>query len=120
VQSVLACGGEARGVRLLSETGCERVFEPQADGIDLFLPYPLRWGMGYATGSPLFGSLFGTRLDGRRVACWGGSGGSWVQVDFDARMTVAYVMNKHVEAGGFDERALRVVRAAYDSLAVTA
>lgn len=26
VQSVLACGGEARGVRLLSEAGCERVF----------------------------------------------------------------------------------------------
>lgn len=120
VQSVLACGGEARGVRLLSAAGCERVFELQADGSDLVIGYPIQWGMGYAVGSGLFGSMFGSRLDGRRVACWGGSGGSWVQNDLDARMTVAYVMNKHVEAGGFDERALSIVRAAYDCLAVAA
>jgi CubicO group peptidase (beta-lactamase class C family) len=120
VQSVLACGGEVRGVRLLSEAGCERVFETQADGIDLLMSYPIRWGMGYAIDSPLFESMFGSRVDGRRVACWGGSGGSWVQNDFDARMTVAYVMNKHVEAGGFDERAMSIVRAAYDSLPVAA
>lgn len=30
------------------------------------------------------------------------------------------VMNKHVEAGGYDERAMSVVRAAYDSLSVVA
>jgi len=120
VQSVLACGGEVRGVRLLSAKGCERVLEPQFEGIDLVLSYPITWGMGYAIRSPLFATMFGSRMDGRRVACWGGSGGSWVQVDLDARMVVAYVMNKHVEAGGFDERALSVTRAAYDSLLVAA
>jgi CubicO group peptidase (beta-lactamase class C family) len=120
VQSVLACGGEARGVRLLSAAGCERVFEPQSAGIDLIMSYPITWGLGYAVGSPLFASMYGSHADGRRVACWGGSGGSWVHNDLDARMTVAYVMNKHVEAGGFDERGMSIVRAAYDSLAVAA
>ena len=41
VQSVLACGGVARGVRLLSEAGCERVFEEQYReylGCDPLLP----------------------------------------------------------------------------------
>lgn len=118
VQSVLACGGEARGVRLLSPAGCERVFEAQFEGIDLVMSYPIRWGMGYGIGSALFQSMFGSRIDGRRVACWGGSGGSWAHVDFDARMTAAFVMNKHVEAGGYDERAMSIVRAAYDALPV--
>jgi hypothetical protein len=36
--------------------------------------------------------------------------------DFDRRMTVAYVMNKHVEHGGIDHRGVDVIRAAYESL----
>ncbi|MDQ6696825.1 MAG: beta-lactamase family protein, partial [Actinomycetota bacterium] len=47
IQSVLACGGEARGVRLLSEQGCNAVFEEQAHGTDRCLGVPLRLGMGY-------------------------------------------------------------------------
>jgi hypothetical protein len=42
VQSVLACGG----VRLLSQAGCERVFEEQYRGVDRVLGMPIRWGMG--------------------------------------------------------------------------
>jgi hypothetical protein len=34
VNSVLTCGGEVNGVRLLSRAGCERVFESQAEGPD--------------------------------------------------------------------------------------
>jgi hypothetical protein len=45
-QSVLACGG-ANGVSLMSESGWERVLEVQADGLDLVLELPLRWGIGY-------------------------------------------------------------------------
>jgi hypothetical protein len=33
-------------------------------------------------------------------------------------MTVAFVMNKHVEAGGWDHRSVEIVQAAYESLAV--
>jgi len=32
--------------------------------------------------------------------------------------TVAFVMNKHVEAGGFDHRSVDIIRAAYDCLVV--
>jgi CubicO group peptidase (beta-lactamase class C family) len=116
VQSILACGGEVQGVRFMSPAGCERAFEIQADGIDLVMPMHLRWGMGYCIGTPLFKAEYGQRIEARRVACWGGSGGSWVMVDLDARMTVAYVMNLHQEHGGYDHRSVAIVNAAYDGL----
>ena len=116
VQSVLACGGEARGVRLMSTAGCERVFEQQAEGVDLVIGYPVRWGMGYALASPSITAIYGPQLEGRRIACWGGSGGSFVINDLDARMTVAFVMNKHVESNDTDHRSVDVVRAAYECL----
>jgi len=119
VQQVLACGGEVGAVRLLSETGCARVLEEQANSTDLVMGVPMRWGLGYCTGSPLIGQMYGTRTDGRRVAFWGGSGGSWAFNDLDARMTVAYVMNAHIN-GAYDSRSIALVNAAYDSLAGTA
>src|SRR5262245_15790301 len=97
VQSVLACGGEVRGVRLLSPEGCERVFEVQSQSTDLVLGFPVHWGLGYGVGAPAVEALYGGRLSNRRIAFWGGSGGSFILNDFDARMTVAYVMNRHVE-----------------------
>lgn len=53
VQSVLAGGGTARGVRLLSEAGCNKVFEEQSNGTDLVLGVPLRLGIGYGLSSEL-------------------------------------------------------------------
>jgi CubicO group peptidase (beta-lactamase class C family) len=116
VQHVLANGGEVGGVRLLSEAGCARALEVVADGDDLVLGMPLRWGMGYCVGSALSRQIYGDRTEGRRVALWGGSGGSWVLNDLDARMTVAFVMNKHVE-GLFDTRSTEIVNTTYDCLA---
>jgi CubicO group peptidase (beta-lactamase class C family) len=119
VQQVLACGGTVGGVRVLSEAGCARALEEVAAGTDLVMGLPIRWGMGYCIGSPLVADLYGARVEGRRLAFWGGSGGSWVLNDLDARMTVAYVMNRHVE-GAFDQRSIGFVNAAYDSLAIAA
>ncbi len=115
-QSVLACGGTVRGVRLMSEAGCLRAMELQGEGRDLVCGYPLRWGMGYGLNSPIIAEGFGPLLEGRRIAFWGGAGGSVIVNDFDARMTVAYVMNMHREHGGVDPRGLGIVRAAYESL----
>ncbi len=117
IQSVLACGGEVRGVRLLSAAGCERVLEEQAEGADVVAGFPLRWGLGFGLNSPTFNAIYGGRLGDHRVAFWGGSGGSLCINDLDARMTVAYVMNKHVEHGGIDQRGIDIAVAAYDSLA---
>jgi CubicO group peptidase (beta-lactamase class C family) len=116
VNSVLTCGGEVGGVRLLSRSGCERLFEVQAEGPDRLLNFNVKWGLGFALQNATLVEIYGPRIAGRRVATWGGSGGSTVFNDFDARMTVAYVMNRHLEHGGVDPRGIGIVRAAYDSL----
>ncbi|MDX3747053.1 serine hydrolase domain-containing protein [Streptomyces sp. AK08-02] len=109
VQSVLSCGGTARGVRLLSEAGCARALEEQFTGTDAVLGMPMRWGMGYA--------LSGDQLPNPRTCSWGGWGGSMVLVDMDARLTVAYVMNRMLDADGLgDDRAFLMMAAAYEGL----
>ena len=99
VQSVLACGGEARGIRLLSPEGCERAREEQYRGVDQILGRSVRYGLGYGIFDPACGRA--------------GWGGSIVMVDLDARMTVAYVMNQMLPP---DYRGLGIVLAAYDAL----
>jgi len=103
VQSVLACGGAARGVRLLSAAGCERAREEQFRGEDRVLRHNLRYGMGYGL---MGGSCF-----------WGGWGGSMIMIDFETRMTVSYVMNQMLDQGTMgDDRALSIVMAAYEGV----
>src|SRR3954451_21901483 len=80
VQSVLACGGAVRGVRLLSPEGCDRAREEQFSGEDRILGMPVRYGLGYG----LVGNTFG----------WGGWGGSLVVIDPEGRMAAAYVTNQ--------------------------
>jgi CubicO group peptidase (beta-lactamase class C family) len=116
VQSVIACGGETRGVRLLSSAGIERALRVEAAGIDQVLGFPIRWGLGYAVAGPEVDALYGGRFTGHRIAMWGGSGGSLVLNDLDERMTIAYVMNRHVE-GTVDLRATELIMATYDALA---
>ncbi|MGV9680340.1 serine hydrolase domain-containing protein [Nocardia sp. NPDC003482] len=101
VQSLLACGGTVNGTRLLAPATCERVFEEQFRGTDRVLGQPIRWGLGY-------------RLE-NRTCSWGGWGGSLVFVDVDARMSMAYTMNRVRWADGY-ARALDVLFAAYDGV----
>jgi CubicO group peptidase (beta-lactamase class C family) len=116
VNSLLVCGGEVGGVRLLSRAGCERVFDVQADGRDRLIGFNIKWGLGFALQNATIVELYGPRSAGRRISTWGGSGGSTVFNDFDARMTVAYVMNRHLEHGGVDPRGIGIVRLAYEGL----
>ncbi|MHB1986732.1 MAG: serine hydrolase domain-containing protein [Acidimicrobiales bacterium] len=110
IHSALACGGEARGIRLLSGAGCETVFEEQSNGMDLVLGLPLRFGMGFG----LSGELTPV---GPRTCFWGGWGGSVVVVDLEARLSVAYVMNKMESGLVGDVRGSSIVLAAASSLA---
>jgi CubicO group peptidase (beta-lactamase class C family) len=91
VQSVLACGGELNGLRLLSASGCEAVFEEQSNGTDLVLGVPVRFGMGFG----LSGDLMPI---GARACFWGGWGGSLIIADLDTKLVVSYVMNR-MESG---------------------
>jgi CubicO group peptidase (beta-lactamase class C family) len=101
VQSVMACGGPVRGVRLLSQAGCDRAREEQYSGGDRLLGMSVRYGLGYG----LFGNALG----------WGGWGGSIVMIDPEGRMAVAYVTNQMRETAD-DNRGLELVMAAYDGL----
>ncbi|MFG1664817.1 serine hydrolase domain-containing protein [Streptomyces sp. Y7] len=101
VQSVLACGGEVGGVRLLSRAGCERAWEEQFNGEDRVLGMPMRWGLGYG----LFGTTYG----------WGGWGGSLLMLEPDSGMVVAYVTNQMREPAE-DTRGMEIVTAAYEGL----
>jgi CubicO group peptidase (beta-lactamase class C family) len=89
IQSVISNGGEVDGVRLLTQKTIDRIFEVQSDGMDLVLFQPLRFGIGY--GLP---SKQESQLPDRRIAYWGGWGGSIVLNDVDRGFTFAYVMNR--------------------------
>ena len=89
IQSVITNGGEIDGVRLLSQKTIDRIFEVQSDGMDLVLFQPLRFGIGYGLPSPQE-----SQLPDRRIAYWGGWGGSIVLNDVDRGFTFAYVMNR--------------------------
>ncbi len=110
VHSVLACGGEARGVRLLSRAGCEAIFEEQSNGPDLVLGVPIRFGMGFGLSGEMMPA-------GPRTYFWGGWGGSLVVADLDSRLTVAYVMNRMESGLVGDMRGASLVLAAASSLA---
>lgn len=88
-QSALSHGGRANGVELLSPETIERVFEVQAEGHDLVLSVPVRWGIGYALPMPSAPAI----PDGR-VCWWTGYGGAIVVNDLDRRTTFAYTPNK--------------------------
>jgi len=47
VMRTMSLGGEAGGVRLLSEKTIDLVFDVQADGVDLVLGVPFRFGIGF-------------------------------------------------------------------------
>jgi CubicO group peptidase (beta-lactamase class C family) len=116
---VVACGGEVNGVRLLSERGVQRALEIESEGPDQIITVPARWGLGYMLEGPTLNQVYEGHFTGHRILVWGGSGGSVAFNDLDLRMTVAFVMNRHVE-GLYDRRGTDMVLAAYDSLKVPA
>ena len=108
VQTLVANHGSAFGQSLLSEAGCERIFEEQIMGDDLVLGAPLRLGMGYGL------NIDGLMGPNERTCFWGGWGGSVVVIDYDARVCVSYVMNR-MDAGALgDPRGASLTRASLD------
>ena len=114
-QSIIACGGELDGVKLLSPATIDLIFQVQSSGIDLVLGIDSTFGIGYGLPNasyPYFPS--------GKICFWGGWGGSVIIVDTDRRMTVAYMMNR-MDAGLVgDVRGESLVRAAYAAIGVTA
>jgi CubicO group peptidase (beta-lactamase class C family) len=111
VQSLLACGGEAFGLRVMSQAGCDVVMEEQTNGMDRVLGFPIRFGMGYGLLQPQGGQ------PARRACFWGGWGGSLAYVDLDSRVSIAYVMNRMNSTTVGDARSAVPLRAFFHALA---
>jgi CubicO group peptidase (beta-lactamase class C family) len=112
VLRVMSLGGEAGGVRLLSEKTRDLAFEVQADGVDLVLGVPFRFGIGFG----LAGSAAVPYLPEGRICFWGGWGGSLIVMDADRRLTVSYMMNRMAPGIVGSDRSEAYLRAVYAAL----
>ena len=113
VLSPISSGGTANGVRLLGPDTIDLIFQEQADGVDLVLAMPVRWGIGFGLPKP---EAVPDIPDGK-ICYWGGWGGSMAVMDADRRATFGYVMNKmgQVTSAG-TERTRRYTRLIYQAL----
>ena len=62
IHSAIACAGEVDGVRLLSESGCRKIFDVQTDGEDLVL---VGLCFGTSSGNPRYSAACDLNNDGR-------------------------------------------------------
>lgn len=111
IHSMLACGGEVDGTRLLSAAGVERALEEQVRGTDLVMGVPLVFGMGFGLNDAAF-----PISPNPRAFFWGGWGGSLAIIDLDARVSIAYVMNRMAADLMGDIRGGSIAAATYQCL----
>jgi CubicO group peptidase (beta-lactamase class C family) len=90
VQALMSHGGELNGVRLLSQETIDLAMQSVVKGKDQVMGWDLDFGLGYG----LSESGLVPFLPARRMAFWGGAGGSLVINDPENRSTFVYVMNK--------------------------
>jgi CubicO group peptidase (beta-lactamase class C family) len=91
ILSAISLGGTVDGVRLLGPDTIDLIFEEQANGVDLVLGVPLRWGIGYGLPQP---ETVPSIPDDGRICFWGGWGGSMIIMHPDRGLTISYMMNK--------------------------
>ncbi len=89
ITAALACGGELNGVHILSLKSIQKSIEEQIYDMDLVIGIKTRYGLGWGLQNEE--EPIGPNPN---VFYWGGYGGSAVIIDMDARMSIAYVMNK--------------------------
>ncbi|KIW90426.1 uncharacterized protein Z519_09071 [Cladophialophora bantiana CBS 173.52] len=86
-------GGTVDGVKLLSPETIELIFREQANGTDLVIGMPLRFGIGYGLGGGCTAQTV-PWLPTEKMCFWGGWGGSLEIMDCHRNVTFTYVMNK--------------------------
>jgi CubicO group peptidase (beta-lactamase class C family) len=112
VHAALACGGTLDGVTLLSPEGVDRIFVEQCHTTDLVLGAKMRLGTGFGLMNELI-----PLSPNPRSCFWGGWGGSICVIDVDARVSIAYVMNRMAGELVGDMRGAMLVLATMGSLA---
>ncbi|KIW37019.1 uncharacterized protein PV06_10652 [Exophiala oligosperma] len=117
ILSSITKGGTNDGVENLTPQIIEKIFEVQADGMDVVDQVPLRSGIGYGlTGGTTSQSI--DWLPQGRVCFWGGWGGSLILMDLDRKVTFSYVMNKMGSGIFGSERTEAYTRIVYKALGV--
>lgn len=110
VMAALARGGELGGVRVMREATINAAIQEQVYGRDIVLG-PMRWGLGFMLVSNEMPLSPNPRTFGH-----GGWGGSFAMADLDARVGLAYVMNRMSAGTTGDTRLGRLIRAVYGGL----
>jgi CubicO group peptidase (beta-lactamase class C family) len=99
--AALAGGGTIDGVRILSEATLRRATEVQTRGIDLVVPFPMHWRLGYHRAATSAGTP--PRAFGHY-----GFGGSGAWADPDRRLSMAMVLNSGIGTPFGDLRTFRI------------
>ena len=110
IHTLTANDGAANGQQIISPGGLERIFDVQAEGIDLVLPVELKIGMGFGLPSPAL------PLPNPHTCYWGGWGGSLAIIDMDAKLSFSYVINKMGDTTTGDPRGAGPLLATYAAL----
>lgn len=119
IASIIACGGELDGIRLISEETLEKILEEQIYGRDLVMSYLFGWGLEVSLPTKEF------PFPHPRTCFWGGAGGSAITMDLDAKIGIGYVMNQmrnqtlqETAANKYhsDTRGSRLITAVFESL----
>ncbi|GHF53853.1 serine hydrolase [Kitasatospora xanthocidica] len=105
--AVLACGGEAAGVRLLSAPTLKEATTGRTSGVDRMMGVPWTMGLGFLVGDESWPPV-------RPPGGFGhsGSGGSTAFADPAHRFSFALVKNRMTAAGGLDARLVGEIRTA--------
>ncbi|KAL0257591.1 hypothetical protein SLS55_008405 [Diplodia seriata] len=104
---------------LLSRATVDRIFDEQANGVDVVSGQRVRIGMGMGLAAKdTVADWLPAGEDGKGLCFWGGWGGSAGIVDVARRMSIAYVMNKMENVGFGNERTRALVTATYRALGV--
>ncbi len=111
MMAVLACDGTLDGRRFLSSRAVAAVSAERVRGPDLVLPFTLSWAAGLLRNTDA--GIYGPSP---RALGHSGWGGSCAFADPGRRLSGAYVMNRQSSALIGDQRAVRLIRAAYACL----
>lgn len=94
IMSVLAGGGSARGLKLLSPGLVDRIFEEQAYGIDPYYSKPIRWGIGFSIAPPQKERGPLPFILPGKSCFWYGTGGAIALADVGRGIAFGYAMNQ--------------------------
>jgi CubicO group peptidase (beta-lactamase class C family) len=99
--AALANGGSFNGTRLISEATLRRATEIQTRRVDLVVPFPMHWRLGYHRAATSAGTP--PRAFGHY-----GFGGSGAWADPDRRLSMAMVLNSGIGTPFGDMRTFRI------------